>query len=61
LTDQPQERGGPPAADPELSAEIASHTGTIQDPAIREGLTAVIGRCLSQPPLPPGAGPSRVP
>ena len=62
-TGRSQERREPPAADPELSAEIASHTGTIQDPAIREGLTAVIGRCLSQPqpPLPPGGGPSRVP
>lgn len=61
LTGQPQDRREPSAADPNLSAEIASHTGTIQDPAIREGLTAVIGRYLSQPPLPPGAGPSHVP
>ena len=57
LDEHPQ----PLAAGPDLTDEVASHTNTIQDPVIRERITAVIGTCLSQVHPPPGAGPSRVP
>lgn len=61
LPKQLHEHPEPLAADPDLTDEVASHTTTIQDPSIRERITAVIGTCLSQAPPPPGAGPSRVP
>jgi hypothetical protein len=44
-----------------LLADVSSHVETIQDPAIRQRLTEVIGTCLSQAPPRPGAGPSRIP
>ena len=61
LAGQPPAPPELPAADPLLSAEVASHIDMIRDPAIRERLTAVIGTYYAQAPSPPEAGPSRVP